>query len=86
MSAGLLKATKVIGTAGLASRGFVFGLIGGFLVDAAVRFNPDKAKGLDASLKTVAHQPFGRVVLFLAAVGLLAFAIWSFIEARYRKI
>jgi hypothetical protein len=64
----------------------VFGLIGWFLIDAAVRFNPDQAKGLDASLKTVAHQPFGRVVLFVAAVGLLAFAIWSFIEARYRKL
>jgi hypothetical protein len=86
MSAGLLSAAKVVGTAGLASRGFVFALVGGFLVDAAVRFNPDKAKGLDASLKTVGHQPFGRVVLFVAAVGLLAFAVWSFVEARYRKI
>jgi hypothetical protein len=83
---GLLSAVKVVGTAGLASRGSVFALIGGFLVDAAVRFNPDKAKGLDASLKTVAHQPFGRVVIFVGAVGLLAFAVWSFIEARYRKI
>jgi hypothetical protein len=86
MSEALLAATKAIGTAGLASRGFVFGLIGWFLIDAAVRFNPDQAKGLDASLKTVAHQPFGRVLLFVAAVGLLAFAIWSFIEARYRKL
>jgi hypothetical protein len=86
MPSTLRDATGVIGTSGLASRGLVFALIGGFLADAAIRFEPDKAKGLDASLKTVAHQPFGRAVLFAAALGLLAFALWSFIEARYRKI
>lgn len=86
MPSWLRSATTVLGSAGIASRGLVFALIGGFLVDAAVRFNPNKAKGLDASLKTVAHQPFGRILLFAAAVGLLAFALWSFIEARYRKI
>lgn len=86
MPAGLAKATKVVGTSGLASRGLVFVLIGGFLVQAALRFEPGKAKGLDASLKTVAGQPFGRLLLFAAALGLVAFALWSFLEARYRKI
>lgn len=86
MSSWLRSATTILGTAGVAARGLVFALIGGFLVDAAVRFQPDKAKGLDASLKTVGHQPFGRVLLFAAALGLLAFSLWSFIEARYRKI
>jgi hypothetical protein len=78
--------TRVVGTVGLVSRGIVFALVGWFLIDAAIRFEPDKAKGLDASLKTVAHQPFGRVALFAGAVGLLAFALWSWIEARYRKL
>lgn len=86
MPSWLRSATSVLGTTGIAARGLVFALIGGFLVDAAVRFDPKKAKGLDASLKTVAHQPFGKVVLFAAALGLLAFSLWSFIEARYRKI
>jgi len=85
MPDGLRTTTKVVGTAGLVSRGFVFALIGFFLIDAAYRFDPQKAKGLDASLKTLAGQPFGQVLLFAAAVGLLAFAVWSFIEARYRK-
>lgn len=86
MPAMLPAVTRVVATVGLAVRGLVFALIGWFLIDAAVRFEPDKAKGLDASLKTVAHQPFGRVALFAGAVGLLAFALWSWIEARYRKL
>ena len=86
MPSWLRTATSVLGTSGIAARGLVFALIGGFLVDAAVRFDPKKAKGLDASLKTLAHQPFGKFLLFAAALGLLAFSLWSFIEARYRKI
>ncbi|GAC1445146.1 MAG: DUF1206 domain-containing protein [Mycobacteriales bacterium] len=86
MSSSLRSSTTVLGTAGIAARGLVFALIGGFLLDAAVRFQPAKAKGLDASLKAVGQQPFGRLLLFAAALGLLAFSLWSFIEARYRKI
>jgi hypothetical protein len=86
MPSGLRSATRLIGTTGLASRGLVFVLIGGFLVKAALDFDPDKAKGLDASLKTLAGQAYGPVLLFAAAVGLLAFAVWSFLEARYRDI
>ncbi|MCU1673267.1 MAG: putative integral rane protein [Frankiales bacterium] len=82
----LRSATSVVGTAGLAARGLVFVLIGGFLVKAAVQFDPKKAKGLDASLKTLAQQPFGKSMLLVGAVGLLAFSLWSFIEARYRDI
>ena len=86
MPEGLRSATKLIGTTGLASRGLVFVLIGGFLVKAALDFDPHKAKGLDASLKTLAGQAYGPFLLFAGAVGLLAFAVWSFIEARYRDI
>jgi hypothetical protein len=86
MPALLRSATKLIGTVGLVSRGFVFALIGWFLVDAAVQFNPQKAKGLDASLKSLADEAFGPLLLLAAALGLIAFALWSFVEARYRKI
>lgn len=74
------------GLVGLSGRGLVYMLVGGFLVEAAVTFDPNKAKGLDASLKTLAHQPFGKALLWLAVVALLSFAVWSFLEARYRKL
>lgn len=82
----LQRATKAIATAGLTSRGLVFVLVGAFLVRAAALFEPDKANGLDESLKTLADQPYGPVLLFFTAVGLLAFSLWSFLEARYRDI
>jgi hypothetical protein len=77
---------KVVGTAGLVGRGLVFALIGGFLLEAAVSFDPAKAKGLDAALKSLAHEPYGRGLIGLAAAGLVAFALWSFAEARWRKV
>jgi hypothetical protein len=79
-------AVKRVGAAGLVGRGLVYVLLGSFLVQSAVAFDPDKAKGLDESLKTLAHQPFGTVLLLVGVASLLAFAIWSFVEARYRRV
>lgn len=77
---------KRFGAAGLIGRGLVYALLGSFLVEAAVRVDSKKAKGLDQALKTVAEQPFGTVLLLVAVAGLLCFGIWSFLEARYRKV
>ncbi len=77
---------KRAGTAGLIGRGIAYALVGAFLVQAAVRYDPNKAKSLDQALKTLAAQPFGTIMLLVTAVGLLSFAVWSFLEARYRDI
>ena len=79
------RLVKPIGTAGLLGRGMVYALVGSFLVEAAVRFDPAKAKGLDAALKTGAGEPFGAALLWVAVAALLSFALWSFVEARYRS-
>jgi branched-subunit amino acid transport protein len=76
----------VCGAIGYVGRGVTVGLIGAFLLSAAVRFDPDEAKGLDAALQTVAQQPYGRILLGLTAVGLLAYGLWSFVEAAFRRI
>jgi hypothetical protein len=71
---------------GLAARGVVFTLIGGFLLLAALRSNPNEAKGLDESLAVLADQPFGAVLLGIVALGLVAYAAYLFLQARYRRI
>ena len=83
--AALRRPVTVVGVVGLVGRGLVFALLGGFLVTAAARFDPSQAKGLDAALKTVAEQAYGRGLLLLAALALVAFALWSFAEAAYRE-
>jgi hypothetical protein len=75
-----------LGTAGLSGRSVAIVLVGGFLVNAALRFDPDEAKGLDATLQTLREQPFGPYLLLLAALGLLCYALWSLMETIYRDV
>jgi Domain of Unknown Function (DUF1206) len=76
----------VVGTVGHLARMIVFGLVGIFLVKAAVDFNPRKAVGLDGALASIVHRSYGPFALGVVAAGLIAFALYSFSDARYRKI
>ncbi|HVL90230.1 MAG TPA: DUF1206 domain-containing protein [Actinomycetota bacterium] len=71
---------------GLFARMTVFGIIGWFLLRAAVEHNPDKAVGLDGALQALAGEAYGRVLLAVVALGLVAYAAFRFIEARYRTV
>ena len=71
---------------GLVARGSVFALLGGFVVYSAVTADPDEAKGLGEGLATLAAQPYGTVLLFVAAVGLVAYAVYAFLQAAYRRL
>lgn len=82
----LRRPAVVIGVVGLVGRGGVLALIGVFLVRAAVRFDPKEAKGLDAALQVLSQQAYGRVLLAVAVVGMLGYALWSFVEAAYREL
>lgn len=74
-----------VGQVGWAGLGAVYGLLGGFVFLAAVTYDPAKAAGLDTALKTLAGQPYGRVLLLLAAVGLACFGVYCMLDARYRR-
>lgn len=76
----------VLGTVGLAARGLVFGVAGFLLLRAALDFDPDEATGLDGTLKTIADQTYGQVLLTATAVGIIAYGLYSFAEARYRQL
>ena len=75
-----------IGLVGYLARMVVFGLVGVFLIRAALDFNPTDAVGLDGALAKVLRQPYGAVLLGVVAAGLVAFAIYSWTDARYRRI
>jgi hypothetical protein len=75
-----------VGRLGIISRAVVFSIIGIFLIQAARHSDPNQAKGLGEALATLAQQPFGPWILGVVALGLMAYAIYSLFEARYRRI
>jgi Domain of Unknown Function (DUF1206) len=75
-----------IGSFGHLARMVVFGLVGVFLIKAAVEFDPNKAVGLDGALAKVAHASYGPFLLGLLAAGLIAFGVHSLSDARYRRV
>ena len=79
-------AATAVGILGPLARLAVFGLIGLFLVKAAWEFDPKEARGLDGALLELSQQPFGRYLLGAVAVGLLAYGLYCFVQARYRRI
>lgn len=78
--------TVAAGWAGWIGRGVVFGLVGLFLVRAALQFDPKEAVGLDGALRESAQASWGPWLLVLAAIGLFAFGCYSLLEARYRRV
>jgi len=74
------------GTVGMVARMVVTLLIGIFLIVAAVQHKPDKAVGIDGALKTLAARAYGPSFLVIVAFGLAAYGVYSFAEARYRRV
>jgi hypothetical protein len=75
-----------LGLVGHLSRMVVFALVGVFLIKAAVDYNPRAAVGLDGALAKIVHRSYGSFLLGVVAAGLIAFALYSLSDARYRKI
>jgi hypothetical protein len=75
-----------VGVIGHAARGVVFGLVGIFLVRAAWQYDPDEAIGIDGALRKLAQGPYGELLLGAVATGLLAYAVYCFVQARYREV
>jgi hypothetical protein len=86
MSRARCRAFLVIGRVGLLARAVVFSLVGYFLLRAAIELHAGTAVGVDGALASVQREPLGSWLLTLVAVGLLTFAAFSVLEARYRRL
>ncbi|MEU0473569.1 DUF1206 domain-containing protein [Streptomyces olivaceus] len=76
----------VTGVGGGVARGVVFAAAGAFAVRAAVDYEPDRAKGLDDTLRSFASTPLGPWLLVGVAAGLVLFGAFSFALARWRRV
>ena len=74
------KAFELFARAGFVARGLVYGLLG-FLVVELARGSWGTPANQKGALQTVAHQPFGSVLVVLITVGLGAYAIWALVRA-----
>jgi hypothetical protein len=86
MSPRTRRVVELLGVIGTIARGVVFALAGILVIDAAVTHRPAKSGGIDKALLTLRGQPFGEVLLMLAALGLLIFGVYGLCEARWRKV
>jgi hypothetical protein len=84
-AAGRRRQITRLGQVGWSALGVVYGLPGVLLVVAAVQYDPKAPVGLDAGLQALGRQPLGAPLLVLLALGLMAFGVYCFVDARYRK-
>lgn len=86
MSPTTQKVVKTLGVIGKSTRAVIYAAAGVFLAYAAITFDPGKAKGVDGTLREFAHTPAGPWLLLLVALGLIVFGLYSFCEARWRRV
>lgn len=81
---------SLVSKIGLIARGFVFAIISFMLAFRGYEYgdsaNLDYRPGLKEALQFVRDLPFGSVLLGTLAVGLALFSLYSFIEAKWRRI
>jgi hypothetical protein len=86
MKPAVKKWFTLFGTVGHVARAIIFGLVGIFLVKAAIDYRANEAIGLDGALAKLYNHAFGPWLLGAVAAGLIAFGLFSIAEARYRRI
>lgn len=86
MSARVRRVVEALGMVGRSTRALVFAAAGVFLGYAGVTYDPGKARGVDGTLREFASTAVGPWLLVLVAFGLVVFGLYSFCEARWRRL
>ena len=87
MSDGVEEAFTALGVVGHLARMVVFGLIGYFLIKAAIDYKPKEAvEPRRRAHRARRRRRTGRCCSGIVAAGLIAFAAYSIADARYRKV
>jgi hypothetical protein len=86
LEGGKRKVVTVLGALSFTARAVILGLMGYFFITAAIESNPNEAMGIDGALFVLGSTYYGKILLFIAAAGLICHGILSLYEARYRRI
>jgi Domain of Unknown Function (DUF1206) len=77
---------RMMGRIGWIGRAAMMALIGVFVARAAYQFDPDEAGGLDDSLRRVADNSVGVILVVVVAVGLVAYGAYCIVSTPSRKL
>lgn len=86
LSARVRRLIDVTGVGGGVARALVFAAAGVFAVRAAITYEPDRAKGMDDTLRSFADTPLGPWLMACVAAGLVLFGVFTFALARWRRV
>ncbi|MFN2465745.1 MAG: DUF1206 domain-containing protein [Candidatus Dormibacteria bacterium] len=75
-----------LGRFGFVARGVIFGLLGWFVLLAAINHDAARAHGIGATFQYLAEQPFGHLLLFVVSLGFIALGLHSFACARWIRM
>lgn len=78
--------TRRLGSVGEVGRGFGIGMIGFFLIRAAVTYDATEATGLDGALRRLAEQTLGIVVVLVIGVGFAAYGLFCLATFTHREL
>ena len=79
-------AITAVGVTGYVAKGLVLAGAGVLVIVASLQSDPSKSTGIDGAVKTLGQAPFGRFLLILAALGIAAFAAYSFVRSRHGRM
>ncbi|MER5172468.1 DUF1206 domain-containing protein [Thioclava kandeliae] len=71
---------------GLVAQGVVLMIAGGLIAYAAYAYAPEAAGGMDRAFEWLRAHPFGQWLCGTISAGLLAFALFCFVNALYRIV
>lgn len=83
---GWRRTVRALGALGDLARGFLLALVGTYMVGTATSDNPAQVRGVDQALKALVHHSYGAIVIGSVALGLLCFGVYSFFDARLRRL
>ncbi len=80
------RTTERLGAIGEIGRGLGIGLIGFFLIRAAVTYDAAQATGLDGALRRLATQSWGLAVVVVIGVGFAAYGVFCAATFTHREL
>jgi hypothetical protein len=76
------RSFELFARAGFISRGALYAIVGILAIKLAAGIG-GKATDQKGALQTVAHQPFGRILLILMVLGFIGYGLWRYVQAGF---